>query len=85
MFHLHCSNLASRESFRALIFYFGFFCPHGRDLPLRYARLLKSHAEVVLPLSYVSSLTRIFKLLPSKLLVESESGGRFFWCSLTLL
>lgn len=37
-----------------------------------------SHAEVVLPLGYMSPLTNVFEQLLVRLLVDRESGGRFF-------
>lgn len=36
------------------------------------------HAEVVLALGLVSSFTNKFQLLPDRLLVERETGGRLF-------
>lgn len=44
-------------------------------MPLSYARVGVSHAEVVLPHGYMSSLTNVFKLLPVRLLMRNESGG----------
>lgn len=48
------------------------------DLPLSYARVCASHAEVVLALGLVSSFTIKFQLLPDRLLVERKSRGRLY-------
>lgn len=56
------------------------FQPHRRDVPLSYARVCVSHAEVVLPhgYGYMSSPTNVFKLLPVKLLMKINPEGRYF-------
>lgn len=68
----HCSNSDSTWLVRALNFFFS----HIEEIYLsNYARVQASHAEVVLPLGYMSLPPNRFELLLVRLLVEKKSGG----------